>query len=376
VTDQIESPVRDEPQRDTTPLPDPGGADRPRARLGGGGGSVHLLWPLLALAGVLLFDLLFSPGFFRVSMLDGRLFGSTIDILNRGAPVLLLSLGMTLVIATGGVDLSVGAVMAICGALAAGLVARPDFFVLSNLPPMSPLLVIAVALLAGLICGLWNGALVALLDIQPIIATLILMVAGRGVAQLLSDGQQITFHDPTLEYVGRGVLLWLPFPITIAVAGFILIALLTRATALGLFIESVGNNPVAARYCGVNTRLVKLLAYAVSGLCAAAAGLIVTADNTQSDANSTGLYLELDAILAVVIGGTALTGGRFFLLGSVIGAILIQALTTTILTTRFVEGGIPPQVTLVVKAAVVIAVCLLQAPRFRERVARLFTRAT
>ena len=327
----------------------------------------HLRWPLLALGAVLLFNAVCTHGFFHIEVRDGRLFGSLLDILNRGAPVMLLSLGMTLVIATGGVDLSVGAVMAISGAVAAALIAPPPYSALSALDLHgSTVLVCIIALLVALCAGVWNGLLVAVLDIQPIVATLILMVAGRGVAQLLTNGQIITFKDAEFESIGGGFFLGVPFTITIVAMTAVLTGLLTRMSALGLYIEAIGNNPVASHYSGVNTRMVKTMAYAFCGLCAGMAGMIVTSDIRAADANNAGLYLELDAILAVVIGGTALTGGRFSLLGSLAGAILIQTLTTTILT-----RGISSQYTLVVKAAVIIAVCLLQAPKFRAMVLRL-----
>jgi simple sugar transport system permease protein len=315
----------------------------------------RLRWPLAALGLVLMFNLAFTAGFFQLQIKDGRLYGSLVDILNRAAPVMLLSLGMTLVIATGGVDLSVGAVMAMAGAIAA--------LAIKGGQPVPVALVVALA--ASLAAGLWNGALVSFLQVPPIVATLILMVSGRGVAQLLTGGQIITFEHRAFEFVGRGTFLGLPFAITLVVAMLALLLWFTQKTAAGLFIESTGDNETASRYAGVNTRAVKLLVYGVCGLCAGLAGLIVTADIKAADVNNAGLYLELDAILAVVIGGTALTGGRISLAGSLAGAILIQTLTTTILT-----RGIPPTYTLVVKSAVIIAVCLLQAPKFRQLVFR------
>ena len=315
-----------------------------------------LKWPLVALGAALLFNLLFTTGFFHIEIKDGQLYGSLIDILKRAAPVMLLSLGMTLVIATGGVDLSVGAIMAIGGSIAALLITK------TGMPLWA---VIGIALAAGLAAGAWNGLLVALLQVQPIVATLILMVAGRGIAQLLTGGQIITFENKPFEFLGSGHFLGLPFPVSLVVVAFIATALLTRKTAAGLFIESSGNNETASRYAGVNTRLVKLMVYAFCGLCAGIAGQIVAADIKAADANNAGLWLELDAILAVVIGGTSLTGGRFYLLSSLVGALLIQTLTTTILT-----RGVPVEFTLVVKAIVIILVCLLQSESFRQSVLR------
>lgn len=339
------------------------------------GGDSRLLnslaWPLLAFAALLVFNFFFTPNFFHIEIRDGRLFGSLIDVMNRGAPVVLLAMGMTLVIATGGIDLSVGAVMAITGAVAAGLIARPEYCWLSAVDMRGIIpLIIAVALLASVVAGAWNGLLVSRFAIQPIVATLILMVAGRGIAQLITNGQIITFENPSFEFIGSGFLFHLPVPIYIALAIMAVAALGTRATALGLFIEAVGNNPTASYYAGISARRVKMIAYTFCGLCSGIAGLIVTADIKGADANNAGLYMELDAILAVAIGGTSLAGGRFTLIGSLIGALLIQTLTTTILTTTIVARGIPPAVTLVVKAAVVIAVCLLQSERFRALLKR------
>jgi simple sugar transport system permease protein len=311
-----------------------------------------LKWPLLALALVLLFNFLFTPNFFHLEVKNGRLYGSLIDIFNRAAPTMLISLGMTLVIATGGVDLSVGAVMAIAGAVAALLLTKTT----QSVP-----VVIFVSLGAAVLAGVWNGTLVGLFNITPIVATLILMVSGRGVAQLMTGGQIITFENEKFQFIGRGSLLGLPFTIWLVLFAWIVLTLFARRTAAGLFIESTGDNPTASRYAGVNTRAVKLLVYAICSLLAGVAGLIATTDIKAADAEHAGLWLELDAILATVIGGTALTGGRFFLAGSLVGAILIQSLTTTILT-----RGVAVEWTQVVKAVVIVIVCLIQSETFRR----------
>ncbi|AYH07658.1 ABC transporter permease [Pectobacterium parmentieri] len=303
---------------------------------------------LLALAAILLIDSVVAPNFFSLHIQDGRLFGSLIDILNRGAPVALLALGMTLVIATGGIDLSVGAVMAIAGATAATLTAAGH-----PLPS-----VLLTALLVGALCGLWNGFLVAVLQIQPIVATLMLMVAGRGIAQLITEGQIITFDNAGLAKLGSGTLFYLPMPVIIASVTLLALWVLTRKTALGLFIESVGINLRSARNAGVSTKLVLIAAYVICGICAAVAGIIVTADIRGADANNAGLWLELDAILAVVIGGGSLLGGRFNLLLSVVGALIIQSMNTGILL-----SGYRPEFNLVLKALVVLLVLIMQSPR-------------
>ena len=301
----------------------------------------------IALAAVLLFNWILFPGFFSVEWKDGRLFGSLIDVLNRGAPVAILAIGMTMVIATKGVDLSVGAVMAIAGAVAATGV-EAGLTVWQAVP---------LALIAGLLCGLWNGILVAVLDIQPIIATLVIMVAGRGIAQLITQGFIVTFNDPALIYIGTGSALGLPMPVLIAAALTVITTLLIRRSALGLLIEAVGVNRSAARFAGISALSLLVLVYVFSGFCAAVAGVIVAADIHGADANNAGLWLELDAILAVVIGGTSLLGGRFSIPMSVMGALIIQAMNTGILV-----SGFPPQFNLIVKAGIIIAILILQSP--------------
>jgi len=299
-----------------------------------------------------------SPQFFDIRLQDGRLFGSFIDVLNRGAPVAILALGMTLVIATGGIDLSVGAVMAITGAVAASL---------ADSYPIAVVLLAAGAI--GICCGLWNALLIALFRIQPIVATLILMVAGRGVAQLITQGKIVTFASPDLAYMGNGTLLTVPIPILLVAGMLLATGLLVRQTALGLMIEATGANARAAWLAGIRTRAITAVAYVWSGLAAALAGVIAAANILGADANNAGLWLELDAILAVVIGGTSLLGGRFSLLLSVVGALIIQAMNTGILL-----SGIRPEFNLVMKAAIVLCVLFLQSRLFRNTVVRLSPR--
>jgi ribose/xylose/arabinose/galactoside ABC-type transport system permease subunit len=301
----------------------------------------------VALAAVLAFNWLLFPGFFTITWQDGRLFGSLIDVLNRGAPVAILAIGMTAVIATKGVDLSVGAVMAIAGAVAASMV-------VTGYPAW---IAVAAALASGLACGLWNGVLVTVLEIQPIIATLVIMVAGRGVAQLITEGSIVTFLDEHLIFLGTGSVLGLPMPVVIAGVMMVLATLIVRRTALGLLIEAVGVNRSAARFAGISSTVLLLMVYAFSGLCAAVSGIIVAADIRGADANNAGLWLELDAILAVVIGGTSLLGGRFSIAMSVVGALIIQAMNTGILV-----SGFRPEFNLIVKAGVIIIILILQSP--------------
>src|ERR1700722_13257972 len=317
------------------------------------GGS--LFWPAAGLGALLLFNLIFSRGFFHLEMREGALYGTLVDILNQGSKVMLLSIGMTLVIATGGVDLSVGSIMAIAGAVAALMAAKVAF-----------VWILAVSLGVALVAGACNGILTGCFGIQPIVATLILMVAGRGAAMLLTGGQIITFENPSLVYLGNGHFLGLPFTVTLVAAVLCLALALMRKTAIGLFLESVGDNERAARLCGINASFVKIIVYAGSGLCAGMAGLIATANIKAADSSRVGEMMELDAIFAVVVGGTPLTGGRFTLVGSVIGALLIQTLATTMY-----DLGVPPAVATVPKAIVIVAVCLMQSEKFRARLQRL-----
>jgi simple sugar transport system permease protein len=270
---------------------------------------------------------------------------------------MLLSLGMALVIATRGVDLSVGAVMAIAGAVAARLI---------NTAGIGFPVVIAAALAIALVAGAWNGLLVGAFRIQPIVATLILMVAGRGVAMLITDGQIITFTDPRLTFIGNGHLFGFPFPVWLSLGMLLLTVALTRRTAIGLFIESAGDNQTASTFAGINAATVKFLVYVFSGLCAGLAGLVASSNIKCADSNHAGLFLELDAILAVVVGGTSLGGGRFYLVGSIIGALFIQTLTTTMYM-RNVSADVAP----VPKALAILAVCLLQSETVRRKAGNL-----
>jgi galactofuranose transport system permease protein len=204
---------------------------------------------------------------------------------------------------------------------------------------------------------MWNGFLVAVLEIQPIVATLVLMVAGRGIAQLITEGSIVTFSNPTLIFIGTGSFAGFPMPVIIAAILLALSIFAVRSTAIGLFIEAVGVNRTAASLAGIRSRLLLIAVYGFSGFCAAISGIIVAGDIRGADANNAGLWLELDAILAVVIGGTSLLGGRFSILMSVLGAIIIQAMNTGILV-----SGFPPEFNLVVKAGVIIVILVMQSP--------------
>jgi galactofuranose transport system permease protein len=317
----------------------------------------RLAWPLITLVLLLGVNTAFNSSFLHMEWRDGHLYGSVIDILNRAAPLVLVSLGMTMVIATRGIDISVGAVVAISAAVAAWMIGGS---VSGNATRFPMPLALLGALGVAAVCGLWNGLLVARVGMQPIIATLILMVAGRGIAQLITDGQIITIYYAPYFFLGGGYLLGLPFSLFIVAAVFAVLYWAVTRTALGLFVQAVGINPTAARVAGVQSRRLIVAAYAFCGICAGIAGLLISSNVKSADGNNAGQLLELDAILAVTLGGTALTGGRFSLVGSAIGALIIQSLTYAIYSL-----GVPPEINLVVKAIVVFVVMLLQSPEFR-----------
>jgi simple sugar transport system permease protein len=335
----------------------------------------QIFWPLVALALLMLFNALFTPGFFRLEIKDGHLFGSLIDILNRGSVLMVLAVGMTMVIATGGVDLSVGAVMAIAASTAGVLITSATLDntlvasdqLVQDVSATPFWLVITIALAVSALCGLWNGLLVSRGNIQPMVATLILMVAGRGIAQLITNGQIITIYFSPYYFIGNGYLLALPFTLFIVIGLYLLTWLFTRRTAIGMFVESVGINARSSFLSGINAKNIKLLAYTFCGLCAGLAGLMYSANVKSADANNVGLNMELDAILAVVIGGTLMSGGRFSLFASIIGALIIQSVTTTMYAL-----GVPAMASQAIKALVVLIVILLYSDVFKTGLNRVF----
>ena len=331
----------------------------------------RLFFPLVALSLILLFDFIFIPGFFNIENRDGNLHGSLVDILRNGSTVMLLAIGMTLVIATGGVDLSVGATMAIAASVA-GILMNPSalrnevFFVTDPNYTFQPLwLVIVAALIVSLLCGLWNGLLVAYMRIQPMVATLILMISGRGIAQLITNGLRVQITYRPYAFIGQGWIV-LPFSLYIVAVVFVITWLMTRKTAIGMFIESVGINFRSSFFSGIDEKKIKLLVYTFCGFCAGIAGLVASSNVKTSDANNIGLTTELDAILAVVIGGTAMAGGRFSLLASMVGALVMQAITQSMYAI-----GVPAFALQAIKAIVVVFVILLYSDQVRGFVQRI-----
>ena len=320
--------------------------------------------PLVALLAIILLCGLISGGsFFKLQIVDGHLYGRLIDILRNGSKYVILAVGMTMVLATGGTDISVGSVMAISGAIACSIVDERILpFLGGNVAAA-----VVLALLAGALCGVWNGFLVAKLKVQPIVATMILLTAGRGIAQLISDGKIVTITSDAYYFISGGYLLGLPIPFFIAMFVVALVLLLTKRTAFGLAVESIGVNADSSRLAGIKVERNLWLIYILCGTLAALSGLIESAGIKGADCNNCGLMIEMDGILAVAIGGTSLSGGRFSIISSVLGALVVQTITTTILA-----FGIAPELTRVFKAIIVVVICLAQSQAFAEKMRGMF----
>ena len=320
--------------------------------------SNHLFLPLFALALLLVFNAFATPGFFAIEFQNGQFYGRIIDILNRASILVILSMGMTFVIATGGIDISQGSVIAISGAICCSLIVDERI-----LPFLSGNVAAAVvlALLAGALCGVWNGFLVSKLKIQPMVATLILLTAGRGIAMLITKGQNVTVYYEPFTYIGTTIP-GSPLPTTIFIAALMVlfVVLIQKKTSVGLFVQAVGINANAARRTGLKVSSIIFMVYVFSGICAGIAGLMESSMIAAADPNNAGLNMEMDAILSVALGGTLLSGGKFYIGGSIIGAITIQTMTTTLYALGVSSEQLP-----VYKALVVILICLLQSEKFK-----------
>jgi galactofuranose transport system permease protein len=273
--------------------------------------------------------------------------------LTQVATIVIVATGMTLVIATGGIDLSVGAIMAIAGALAP-LVFLGKLFPVDNVA-LGVALAIPVALAAATLCGAFNGWLIARFSIQPIVATLVLFIAGRGIAQVMTNGNLQSFKVPEFQWLGLGRLFGIPAQVILMLVIVAAAAWILRRTVFGRQLLAIGGNQTAAVLSGIPVTRVKILVYAISGFLAGLAGLVVIAINSASDANRVGLLMELDAIAAVAVGGTLLSGGRASVVGTLIGALTIQLVRYTLLA-----NGVPDAAALVVKAAIIVIAVWLQ----------------
>lgn len=321
-----------------------------------------LFLPLFCMVLILLVNLIKDPGFFLVSVNNGVLYGRLVDIANRGSEVAILAVGMTLVVAcSAGTDISVGSVMALCACTCCVTLVGYGVDTASTI--VVPMFVgILAGLLTGLVCGCFNGALVAKLRIQPMVATLILYTAARAIGLVVNHNKIVYVRYEPFKMFGNFIgKCPIPTPIFIAAGVIVLVSAVLRRTALGTYIEAVGINPSASRLMGINSARIIFLCYVLCGVCAGVAGIVGGSRIYSADANNIGLNYEMDAILAVALGGNSLGGGKFNLAGSIIGAYTIQALTTTLLAMGVSTDQAP-----VFKAVVIVIVVAIQAPVVRD----------
>ena len=296
---------------------------------------------------------------FNVIFTNNFLTWPTIRVnLTQVATITIVGVGMTYVIATGGIDLSVGALMAIAGGLSAKILGS-DWGPLDQAWAGVPVAIVIPIVATGLF-GLFNGVLVTYFRIQPIIATLVLFLGGRGIAKWLSDGILVDFDDVrfphigSLEYIGRGRPLGIPMQVILMLIVVAVAAWALRSTVLGRYILATGGNEAAARLSGVPVDRVKLTVYALSGLLSGLAGLIAIAQISAADPYRVGEYMELDAIAAAAVGGTLLTGGRATVVGTLVGALIIQLLRNTLISHNVSNGT----ARMAIATAIVVAVLL------------------
>ena len=329
--------------------------------------KMRLFLPLVCLFLVLIINIIRTPNFFEIRIQNGVLYGYIIDVINRASELVILAVGMTLVVAaSGGTDISVGAVMAVAASLCCAILTGGELQLVGEYA--NPLI---LGILGGLViaaaCGAWNGFLVAHMNIQPMVATLILYTAGRGLAQLIVRGQIYYVRVDSFRMLGAFIP-GCPVPTSCILSTIVvvLVALACNKTALGLYVKSVGINKDASRLVGIKAKQIIFLCYAFCGLLAGVAGMIATSRIYSADANNIGLNLEMDAILSVALGGNSLAGGNFSLAGSVIGAYTIQALTTTLYAMGVKANQIP-----VYKAIIVIIIVALQSPEFKRYMGKI-----
>ena len=322
-----------------------------------------LTWAVVAELLILIVAGILEPNFFKIefNQTTGMLYGSLIDIINRSAEITIIAMGMTMVIALGGTDISVGALVAVAGAFALKFL-RWDVTLYptpGDYTVMPFILVIVVPLVICTLMGLFNGVLIGKFKLQPIIATLILMVAGRGIAQIATNGKQFTTGYTPYRFIGQGSMLGLPFPIIITIVVCACVMLFVRKTAFGTFVESVGVNPSASRVTGLKSGRIIMIVYTLTGFLSGIAGLIYSSRISSCDSNNAGVNYEMDAILAVVLGGTSMTGGKFSLTGTIVGSLIIRTITTLVY-----YFGITSESIMAFKAAIILVVIVIQSEPF------------
>ena len=326
-------------------------------------------WGVIGIVLLLSLNVIKDPTYLAIGInpTTGLLAGNLLDILRVSAPIIMIALGMTFVIATKGIDLSVGSIMAVGGAAAMGL--RRSLNASTSFGPMCMAIALAPRLGAGL--GLVNGLLVSIVGLQPFISTLVMMLAARGIARVITGGQNTNSQNQPFQQIANGQVLGLPISFVAAIVIVIVVTVIMRRTALGLMIESIGVNPDASRLAGIRPRPILITVYVLSGILAAGGGLFTVSEVMTVDVSGTGYQMELDAILAVVIGGTSLAGGKFSILGSTVGALLIATLNKTVLFL-----GVSAAATPAFKAIVIVLLVLLQSERVRTFVLQAGRRRT
>lgn len=327
--------------------------------------------PVAALVLLTLFNLIVDPSFFKITLGynsagDPVLSGYLITILDYGSELAILAIGMTLVTAaSGGQDISVGAGIAIAGSVILRVLcggnSRPDQL-------QAPIIVaFLIACLASMAFGAFNGVLVAYFRIQPMVATLILYTAGRSIAAWINNNELPVLSDKTFTYFGGFIPgVPIPTPFFIAMACVIVAALILKFTNLGLYTQTVGINENSARLNGLNPEFIKFLSFVILGLCVAVAGLIKVSRLSSINYSVIAKDIEMDAILAVALGGNALSGGKFNMWASILGAYVIQYLTTTLYKMNIQSDALPAY-----KAVVVILLVVMSAPSVRARLSKL-----
>ena len=292
----------------------------------------------VALAALALFNVIVTTNFATTVTL--------FNLLVQAVPVILVSLGVALAIGTEGIDISVGSVMALASA------AVPLYL------GYGWLVAILVALFVGALAGAVSGGLIAFVGVQPIVATLAILVGGRGLAQLFVSGQLLSVSDPEILFLGQGRVFGIPAPVIVAGVMALLVGLLVRRTTFGRYVLAIGGNRAASALSGQPVRRTLLAVYVISGILAAIAGIIVTARLGGSDPSNIGLLIELSAIAAVVVGGTPLSGGKVSIIGTVAGALLMQLISST-----FVMNNLPFTYAQMLTAVIIIAAVYAQKGR-------------
>lgn len=332
----------------------------------------QLFIPLAALLLLVLFNLIADPSFFAVSVKENSLgnpvlSGNIISVLDNASELVILAIGMTLVTASsGGQDISVGATMAIAGSVILRMVCGGQ--VTADTMQMNLFLAVLIGIAVTSAFGAFNGVLVAHFNIQPMVATLIMYTAGRSIAAWINNNQLPIINDLSFKYAGTFLPgIPVPTPIFITVLVVVIFWLVLKFTNLKLYTQSVGINPNSSRLNGINPKTIKLLTYIILGVCVAVAGFIRVSRSGSINYSRIAENIEMDAILAVALGGNALSGGKFNIYGSVLGAYVIQFLTTTLYKYEVPSTALPAY-----KAVVVILLVVLSAPTVREKLSHLF----